>query len=180
MARRVLLMAIFLGLATGGFAQKKDPTKEKKSHFPAWVAQARYVYVTTIYGDEFDPRVPPEDRKAVGDVQDALKEWGRFALAYRPADADLIFVIRRGKIGSAMVGGTVGTDTRAGTHGGTLVGLEAGTPQDALLIYDARLGTDTPALLKYTDTGGLDAPDLKLVSEFRKEVEEAAAARKKP
>ncbi len=174
MVRRATVIAIVFGLGGSGLAQKK----EKKFVFPALIAQARYVYVTTVYGDPLSAsiRIPPEDRKAAGDVQEALHKWGRFILAYRPADADLIFVVRKGRLAS-VTGGAVITTSPRGTAAGPIYGAEAGNPEDALLIYDAKLGTDGPALLKYIEKGGLDAPDIKLVAEFRKEAEAAAKKR---
>jgi hypothetical protein len=168
MTRRAFVIAVVLGLAGLALAQKK----EKKPVFPAWIKQASYVYVTTIYGDPFSASmgIPPEDRKAALDVQEALKKWGRFILVYRPDEADIILVTRKSTLAAPTVGGR--------TTGGLVFGAEAGNPDDALLVYEARLGTDRPAALKYIEKNGLDAPELKLVAEFRKQVEEASV--KKP
>jgi hypothetical protein len=133
-----------------------------------------------MYGDPMSPsiRIPPEDRRAAGEVQEALHKWGRYILVYHPEQADLILVVRKGRLASATVGAIISTNP-SGTSAGPAFGAEGGIPDDALLVYDANIGTDGPALLKYIEKDGLNAPDVKLVAQFRKEVD-AAAAKKKP
>ncbi len=176
MTRRAVLIAVIVALAGLALAQKK----EKKPIFPAWLTQARYVYVTTMYGDPFSAnlRMPAEDRQAVADVGEALRKWGRFTQVYRPEQADVILLVRKGRAAEATLGGTISTgDPQRGTSKDAVLGSEAGSPEDALLVYDARLGTDAPAALKYMMKGGLNAPDVKLVAKFRKQVEEASAGK---
>jgi hypothetical protein len=178
---RAVLIVFVIALTGMALAQKKN----KKPVFPAWITQARYVYVTTVYGDPWLAAnftdIPTEDRKAAFDVQDALKKWGRFVLVYRPDEADVILVVRKGKVAAATGRSTVGIRPRnpgTVTTDGTLFGVEAGNPDDVMLVYDGKLGTDRTAALKYIEKGGLDAPDVTVVAEFRKQVEEASA--KKP
>lgn len=58
--------------------------------FPGILANARYVYVTSYDGDQFDPNVLPEDRIAINSVQDAIQNWGKLTIVYKPSDADII------------------------------------------------------------------------------------------
>src|SRR5271156_682719 len=83
----LLLLLFFPGPAQ---SKKKDPD------IPALYRQARYVYVEAVDGDEFDPRLYPEDRQAIADVRHALQAWNRYTLTIRRQDADLVFVVRKG------------------------------------------------------------------------------------
>ncbi|MBZ5598876.1 MAG: hypothetical protein LAN83_11175 [Acidobacteriia bacterium] len=62
--------------------------------FPGTLINARYVYVTSYDGDQFDPRLLPEDRQAISSVQSALQQWGRYIVVYRAKDADMILVVQ--------------------------------------------------------------------------------------
>ena len=62
----LLLLLFFPGPA---HSKKKDPD------IPALFRQARYVYVEAVDGDEFNPRLYPEDRQAIADVRHALQAW---------------------------------------------------------------------------------------------------------
>ncbi len=61
--------------------------------FPATLANARYVYVASYDGDQFDPNLLPEDRDAINAVQNAIQEWGKLMIVYRPSDADIIILV---------------------------------------------------------------------------------------
>jgi hypothetical protein len=90
----LLLLLFFPGPAQ---SKKKDPD------IPALFRQARYVYVEAVDGDEFNPRLYPEDRQAIADVRYALQAWNRYALTIRRQDADLVFVVRKGRLAAAKV-----------------------------------------------------------------------------
>jgi hypothetical protein len=61
--------------------------------FPGTLVNARYVYVTSYDGDQFDPNLLSEDRAAISAVQDAMKKWGEFTLVYEPQDADVVLMV---------------------------------------------------------------------------------------
>jgi hypothetical protein len=66
---------------------------------PKLVVHAKYVLVTTYQGYNLaSPNVMPDDREAVVAVQNAIKKWGKYELAYKPEDADLILLVRKGRI----------------------------------------------------------------------------------
>src|SRR5260370_41282080 len=70
---------------------------------PKLVVHARYVLVTTYSGDDLTKyQVMPDDRQAVVDVQNAIQKWGRYALAYDAKNADLILVVRKGRIAESQ------------------------------------------------------------------------------
>lgn len=91
---------------------------KKPDKLPAIFNQAQYVYVEAVDGQEFDPHLLPEDRQAISDVWGALHDWDRYVLVGRPDEADLIFVVRKGRVATAGLrgpiapqsGGTVGCD----------------------------------------------------------------------
>ena len=61
---------------------------------PRTFANARFVYVTAYDGDQFNPRLLPEDRAAIARVQDAIEKWGKLILVYRPQEADVILAVQ--------------------------------------------------------------------------------------
>jgi hypothetical protein len=67
-----------------------NPSTAKVPPFPGILANARYVYVASYDGDQFDPNLLPEDRTAIGAVQNAIQEWGKLIIVYRPSEADII------------------------------------------------------------------------------------------
>ena len=61
--------------------------------FPGTLANARYVYVASYDGDQFNPNLLPEDREAIGSVQNAIQNWGKLTLVYEPSQADIIILV---------------------------------------------------------------------------------------
>ena len=70
-----------------------NPSTAKVPAFPGILANARYVYVASYDGDQFDPNLLPEDRNAIGAVQNAIQEWGKLTIVYRPSEADIIILV---------------------------------------------------------------------------------------
>lgn len=185
------LAVVFSGVAS---AQKKP-----KDNFPALILHARYIYVTAFTGDQFNPRVMQEDRIAMNDVINALRKWGRYAITYNENNADLVMVVRRGKV-AALKGGVIlggpnvsvgrpGVDVGVGRPGagtgtssggpGVYSGAEAGSPDDTLMVMrGGEPPLDTSALWRRSAHNGLQGPNPALVQAFKKDVEQAAA--KKP
>ncbi len=136
--KRVWSLICFLLLATTAvLAEPKVPT------FPGTLSNARYVYVASYDGDQFDPNLLPEDRQAIADVQSAIQNWGHYILVYRPHDADMIVVVE--KRGS----------------------------EDVLAVYDPHLGPDSTYLWRVMARGGLDKNELPLFAQLRQAVEKA-------
>jgi len=54
---------------------------------------ARYIYVTSYDGDQFNTNLFPEDREAIGTVQDEIQKWGKFTLVYEPRQADIVLMV---------------------------------------------------------------------------------------
>ncbi len=83
-AAALLLFVAFTGAA---FAAKATPA------LPGIFANARFVYVTSYDGGQFNPNLWPEDRDAISRVQDVLQKWGKLTVVYRPQDADIIIAV---------------------------------------------------------------------------------------
>ncbi len=67
-----------------------DPSTAKVPAFPGTMANARFVYVTSYDGGQFDPNLFADDRMAIYTVQNAIQNWGKLTLVYKPSDADII------------------------------------------------------------------------------------------
>jgi hypothetical protein len=61
--------------------------------FPGTLLNARFVYVTSYDGDQFNPNLLPEDRQAIATVEDAIEKWGRFTLVYEADQADMVLMV---------------------------------------------------------------------------------------
>jgi len=157
-------------------ANTKKPYK-----LPALFNQARYVYVEAVAGQEFDPRLDPDDRQAIADVDKALHDWNRYVLTIRREQADLIFVVRKGRLVTAKVGVQVGSGPQ-GAPGrpadgpfpgnGVAVGGDVGPADDLLEVYVPNPNDAQGALLwQRTLPDGLNPPQLTLFKQLKDEVE---------
>jgi hypothetical protein len=152
---------------------------KEKPTFPKLVVNARYVLVTTYFGDDpSNVRIMSEDRQAVADVQNAIQKWGRYTLVYERKNADLIILVRKGRIAGARAGITIHTGSEKPSPSvASGINADAGDSQDMLAVYDAAQGIDNPPLWRARDAEGLKPPEMRLVDELRTKVEAAA---KKP
>lgn len=139
MSRACFCGSLVLLFASALQAQKRD--KDPTAGFPRVLLSARFVYVTSITGGEFDLSTYPEDRAAMQTVQEALQKWGRYTLVYKPEDADLIFNVRAGRELEARAGVRVTAGSApppAGTGGNAstaiIVGANGGPADDYLEI----------------------------------------------
>jgi hypothetical protein len=165
-----------------------DKGKKKKT-VPAVFGTARYVYVQAEDGDVFNPGLLPEDRQAIVDVEDALRKWNRYTITINPDEAELIFYVRKGRLASAKVGGTVGSpggrgrgqgqgpnsgQQRTGGLGGpgVIVGGEAGPPDDLLEVRMHNSDNDLSApIWQRSQPDGLNAPMVALLAQLKEAVE---------
>jgi hypothetical protein len=93
MKRFSLLAAILIMVASISALAAPKPTTATVPAFPGTLANARYVYVASYDGDQFDQNLLPDDREAIGAVQDAIQKWGKLTLVYRPSEADVIILV---------------------------------------------------------------------------------------
>ncbi len=90
-AFRVVCLLLFAAAAALAAPNVGETTVQP---FPKTLMNARYVYVTSYDGDQFSGNPLPEDRQAISAVQDAIQEWGRYLIVYRPQDADMILIVQ--------------------------------------------------------------------------------------
>jgi len=181
MRRSLLLLALILSVASV-FAHGKP----KKQAVPQAVfREAHYVYVETPDGGPFAPGLLPADLQAIWDVEAGLQNWNRYVLTPKREQAELIFVVRRGRLvtASGHVGVSLGshsadkgvgpgdTSQQGNNAGG---GVEVGPPNDLLFVYtrnpDGRLSG--PIWMK-SEPQGLHSPNVPLLEQVRQEVDTA-------
>jgi len=177
----VLLLVLLPGVA---LAQNKT----KKPKVAAIFEHAQYVYVEAIDGEGFEAAPNPDDLQAIANVEDALRQWNRYALTTRREDANFVIVVRKGRavVGKAgvIIASTSGPGAQgsqypgqprgAGTAIGTTVGGEAGTPDDLFEVCQINPnGTLSTPLWMRTFPDGLDKPRVMLFEQFKDAVERA-------
>jgi hypothetical protein len=167
--RRRIPIFILLFLASGlAAAQGFDP-------LPKLVVHAQYILVTTNTGDDLtNPNMMADDRQAVVDVQNAIKKWGRYALAYNAKDADLILVVRKGRIVESQPGLRVGAGSTTKPSIGANVPTDMGDPREMLALFDASQGLHSTPLWREFAGGGLNPPQMSLVGDLRAAVDKTA------
>ena len=147
-----------------------------KAVLPKFVVNSKFVLVTTYFADEpTNPRMMPDDREAQADVEDAIRKWGRYIVVYKHSEADLILLVRKGRVAEALGGIQVHHGSEPpGTNIGPMGNVDAGTADDMLALYDAKTGIDAPPLWRGIQARGLNPPEMRLVQELRSKVETVA------
>ena len=109
------------------------------------------------------------------DVQNAIEKWDKYTVVYEASNADLIIVIRKGRIaeGTSGLRVHVGSEKPSPTVGSVL-NADAGDPQDMIAVFDAAQGFDSAPLWRERKADGLNPPEMILVQELRSLVEKAA------
>jgi len=167
--------------------------KTKKSDVSAVFRNATYVYVESMDGDLYRPGLYPADRQAIADVQDALRDWKRYTLTMRRDQAELVFVVRKGRAASGRIGGPIpmgqplpptqmpghgpgqtGSGPAGSGAGGIETGAEAGPDDDMLRVYTLSTEGKLGAMVwNRTLTDGLDEPQLVLFEQLKAAVDKA-------
>ncbi len=142
MRKQAMVLTVLASMVLGVTAWAKP------APFPGIFRNARYVYVTSFDGSQWNPNILPEDRAAIGEVQDALRAWGHFVVVQEPRDAEMILVVqRRGS-------------------------------EDELAVFDPARGRDSTYLWRVMGRGGLDKNEMPLFQEFRQAFESSIPAEK--
>jgi len=130
------LLAAFLLVASLTWASPKPSKTPPQSvpAFPGTLVNARFVYVTSYDGDQFNINLLPEDRQAIATVQDAMQKWGKFTLVYEPNQADVVLMVM------------------------------SRPSEDVLSIYDARGWPGNQYLWRMMGRGGLQKGESPLVT----------------
>lgn len=187
-------IAVLLALVAP-LALAKD---KKKDTLPAVFSNAHYVYVQCEDGDIMKPGLFPEDRDAIANVQDALKDWNRYSLTLDRKDADLIIIVRKGRLAAAQARGDIGvgrppdiggsfpsrnpagpgntdpgrTPDRTDTVDSLGARGEVGPNDDTLRVFALTpQGKLSGPLWSREMKDGLDAPDVSLLRALREAVD---------
>ena len=138
MKRFSLIGAILIVVAAISAAAAPNPTTANVPAFPGTLANARYVYVASYDGDQFNPNLLPEDQNAIGAVQDAIQNWGKLTLVYQPSQADIIILVT------------------------------SRPSEDVMAVYDGRQGPNGNYLWRVMGRDGLASGETPLVTQFEK------------
>src|ERR1700678_4648765 len=90
--RAAVIFAATMLATTLAVAASKDKSPTVPA-FPGILVNARYVYVTSYDGKQFEPNLFPIDRDAIGAVQDSIQKWGKFVVVYEPRQADVVLMV---------------------------------------------------------------------------------------
>jgi len=183
MNRSRAIALILLAAAVLGSAQNK----KKHSDVSAVFMNAKYFYVEAQAGDVMRPSLFPEDRQAIFDVQNGVQDWKRYTLATRRNQADLVFVVRKGRAapgqaGLGIPGGPRSPDPptqsrqpgQAQDDDGVGVRAEVGPSDDMLQVYTTNPdGQLMGPVWNREMRDGLDGPQVPLLRQLRIAVEKA-------
>jgi len=138
MKRFSLVAVSFIVLTAIIVLATPNPSTAKVAAFPGILANARYVYVAAYDGNQFDSNLLPEDRDAIGDVQNAIQKWGKLTMVYHPSEADIIILVT------------------------------SRSSEDLLAVYDAHQGPTGNFLWRVMGRDGLQSGETPLVTQFTK------------
>ncbi len=153
---------------------------------PAQLAVARYVALGYDRGDRFvseyevREEVLPEEREALQRIREGLEQWGKYVIVVRPAQAELLIAVRKGRLVSVGGGVLVGGPS-AGRNGGPagigpIAGAEVSSPEDMIEVFDA----GGSLIWRGMKTNGLSGAGPPLWESFQAEVAKAEKKTKRP
>jgi len=119
-------------------ASASNPNASNVRAFPGILANARYVYFAAYDGDQFNPNLLSEDRDAIGAVQEAIHNWGKLTLVYRPSEADIVILVT------------------------------SRPSEDVLAVYNGHQGASGNFLWRVMGRDGLQSGETPLVTQFEK------------
>jgi hypothetical protein len=133
----ILAIAVVMMTAVSVLATPR-PSSAPVPAFPGILANARYVYVASYDGDQFDTNLLPEDRQAISSVQNAIQSWDKLTLVYQPSQADITILVT------------------------------SRPSEDLLAVYDGHQGPNGNYLWRVMGRDGLASGETPLVTEFEK------------
>ena len=155
---------------------------------PAQLAVARYVALGYDRGDRFVPETDvraeafPEERAALQAIREGLERWGKYVVVVRPAEAELLIAVRKGRLvsfgGGIRTGGPSSGSAPGGAVGiGPSAGVQVSSPDDMIEAFDARSGS---LIWRGMKPNGLVGAGPPLFESFQAEVAKAERATKRP
>jgi hypothetical protein len=149
MKTRMSSLAVLIGLllaTTLALAAPKSPkadTPQNVPAFPGTLVNARFVYVASYDGDQFNTKLLPDDRRAIEAVEDQLQKWGKFTLVYDPGKADIVLLVM------------------------------SRPSEDVLAVYDAHGWPNNQYLWRMMSRGGLQSGETPLLANLEKAFDQA-------
>jgi hypothetical protein len=136
MKRFSILAVVAVSLITTCVWAQAQQNATKVSPLPGVLASARTVYVGPYQGNQSIRTMTREDQVAVGAVQDALRKWGKLMVVPRANGADIVILVT------------------------------SRPSEDVLDVYDGHQFPSGNYLWRVTATGGLQAGETPLVTQF--------------
>jgi hypothetical protein len=178
------MRSLFLGIGIlcSSFAFGQATTK-KQEEVPKVLLVSRFAYVEALDGDIFNLHLLAEDRKAIMDVENALRTWNRYMITTKRREADVIFIVRKGRLVDVHggTGGGAGGDPRGTSQPKphdevtASLGAEVGPADDLLYVYIVKPdGSLQGPVWKHYLKDGLDTPDIRLFKQLKDAVETAS------
>ena len=177
----LLLAAVSLSIVT------EAKPKKQKVDLPAIFDHAQYVHVESYDGDSSKGELFSEDRQAIFNVEKGLHDWNRYAIARRRDQAELAFVVRKGRAASVTPRVEVGNGSHpqnrspssqdpfgANSSQGVGVNTEVGPADDMLSVFIVSpSGSLSGPIWSQSMKGGLDMPAMLLLQRIKHDVEAA-------
>ncbi len=174
-----LVILICLSLSAAQSAQQSN-----KPEPLAILASAKFVFVEAFDGPDSpgsvrDPRVTPEDREAVANVQNAIQKWGYYILTIHRSEADLVVFVRKGRVVNAYSGGHAGNGIPPSSQASStqkpeadlVAAADVGANVDMFCIYSQNPpGKLSGPLWQKNLRDGLSAPKMVLFRDFKNDV----------
>ena len=139
--KRILILTLVAFSITTCLWAQSQQTAAKASSLPNILATARTVYVGPYEGDPFSRTMTREDQLAVGAVQDTLQKWGKLMVVPRANGADIVILVT------------------------------SRPSEDVMDVYDGHTFPSGNYLWRTSATGGLQAGETPLVTQFEKAFE---------
>jgi len=200
MPRRLAITIAVLLLAIPSTSKDK-----KKPNLPAAILRAQFVAVVVDPDAGIPVMSPGENETARSDVEAALQKWGRFKTTLNTANADLIFVVRKGGKpikpaiggvpneppvvtnpvdGGITIRGRRGTppdlsESVSGRSGTPTMRSEISSPDDVLAVYLGGVDypLDSPPLWRHMARDGLHHPTVPAIEKLRQAIADSEKAK---
>lgn len=186
MKRAVVVLVVVVALMAMSADAKKKPS------LPAELLKAKFVTVMIYPNGTENVRGNNvsfgADRRALANVETAIKKWGRWTVLSSEDQADIVIAVRKGRGPSESVG-VPGTTYPPSI--GVSTGVEVGPSEDMIAIYAAHRGAensvwhrgDTPIdgvlLWRVIQSGALSGPEVPGIQQLRKQIEQAETEKAK-
>jgi hypothetical protein len=184
--RRKSCLPILLCFATvASIASAQDKTT------PETLVRSKYVYIGIMRADggvdDNFSTSSPDDRRVRDSVEDAFRKWKRYNVTLNRNHADIVVLVRKGRLGSLTLGGSpIDTGSTTGSSGrrssddtrnkpGVTLAADGGPNVDVLEVRSGPAAGGTDMLLwRQTGKDALTGAPPRLFERLKDEVEKSA------